>query len=102
MMADTFVGGSETTTNALSAGIKLLIENPDIWERLKSDQEKTEYISKPKNTYQKYLRKNSKDLLNHKSPNHPDETILKIKNTKPGEPMYPKFKQRIRLNKNNL
>jgi len=69
---------------------------------LKSDQEKTEYISKPKNTYQKYLRKDSKNLLNHKSPNHPDETILKIKNTKPGEPMYPKFKQRIRLNKNNL
>ena len=41
-------------------------------------------------------------MLNHKSPNHPDETILKIKNTKPGEPMYPKFKQRIRFNKNNL
>jgi DNA (cytosine-5)-methyltransferase 1 len=30
-------------------------------------------------------------------PNHPLETIEKIKNTKPGEPMYPKFKQRIRL-----
>ena len=26
MMADTFVGGSETTTNAISAGVKLLIE----------------------------------------------------------------------------
>lgn len=37
MMADTFVGGSETTTNALSAGVKLLIENPDVWEQLKSD-----------------------------------------------------------------
>jgi cytochrome P450 len=35
MMADTFVGGSETTTNALAAGAKLLVENPDVWERLK-------------------------------------------------------------------
>ena len=39
MMTDTFVGGSETTTNALSAGIKLLIENPAVWDQLKIDQE---------------------------------------------------------------
>ncbi len=36
MMADTFVGGSETTTNALSAGVMLLIQNPavraQVWE----------------------------------------------------------------------
>jgi cytochrome P450 len=37
MMADTFVGGSETTTNALSAGIMLLVENPRAWQQLKSD-----------------------------------------------------------------
>ncbi len=49
--------------------------------------------------YQKLMRKNVKDneLTNHKAPNHPQETINKIKNTKPGSPMYPKFKQRIRL-----
>jgi cytochrome P450 len=40
MMADTFVGGSETTTNALSAGIKLLIEHPAEWAKLKADPEK--------------------------------------------------------------
>ena len=39
MMADTFVGGSETTTNALSGGVRLLIESPDQWDRLKSDPE---------------------------------------------------------------
>lgn len=39
MMADTFVGGSETTTNALAAGMKLLIENKDVWQQLKSDPE---------------------------------------------------------------
>lgn len=40
MMADTFVGGSETTTNALAAGMKLLIENKDIWHKLKSDPDR--------------------------------------------------------------
>ena len=40
MMADTFVGGSETTTNALASGIRLLIENKPVWEQLKSDLDK--------------------------------------------------------------
>ena len=40
MMADTFVGGSETTTNAIAYGVKLLIENPDVWQQLKSDPDK--------------------------------------------------------------
>lgn len=40
MTADTFVGGSETTTNALSAGIMLLAQNPDCFALLKSDPEK--------------------------------------------------------------
>jgi cytochrome P450 len=37
MMADTFVGGSETTTNALSAGVLLLIQNPEVWGQVKDD-----------------------------------------------------------------
>lgn len=40
MMADTFVGGSETTTNAIAYGVKLLIENPHVWEQLKADPER--------------------------------------------------------------
>ena len=40
MMTDTFVGGSETTTNALGAGVMLLLENPNIWAQLKSDPDK--------------------------------------------------------------
>lgn len=40
MMADTFVGGSETSTNALSGGVRLLIEHPDQWDRLKSDPDR--------------------------------------------------------------
>lgn len=35
MFADLFVGGAETTTNALAAGARLLIEHPDVWQRLK-------------------------------------------------------------------
>ena len=35
MMADTFVGGSETSTNAIAAGVMLLIEQHDQWELLK-------------------------------------------------------------------
>jgi cytochrome P450 len=40
MMQDTFVGGSETTTNALSAGIMLLARNPAVWSTLKNNPEK--------------------------------------------------------------
>lgn len=40
MMQDTFVGGSETTTNALSAGIMLLAQNPGVWNALKADPER--------------------------------------------------------------
>jgi len=40
MMADTFVGGSETSTNAIAYGVKILIENPEGWAKLKSDPER--------------------------------------------------------------
>lgn len=40
MMQDTFVGGSETTTNALSAGIMLLAQDSAAWSQLKSAPEK--------------------------------------------------------------
>lgn len=64
-----------------------------------------EYIGEPKTEYQKLMRglgnikaiKKPKKLSNHVAPNHPQETIDKIAATKPGEPMYSKFKQRIRL-----
>lgn len=47
--------------------------------------------------YQKLMRSKSKKFDCHIAPNHPTNTIEKIKSTKPGQPMYPKFKQRIRL-----
>ncbi len=59
----------------------------------------TKYKKEPFSDYQKLMRNSIKadKLINHKAPNHPLEVIEKIKNTKPGAPMYPKFKQRIRL-----
>jgi cytochrome P450 len=40
LIADTFVAGSETTTNAISAGIMLLCQNQDWYDKLQTDQEK--------------------------------------------------------------
>lgn len=47
--------------------------------------------------YQRLMRGDATVLLNHRAPNHPEEVIRKIGSTLPGAPMYPKFKQRIRL-----
>ena len=73
--------------------------------KLNNNQEKTKYRSAPLNDYQKLMRGEGqiteiappKALFNHRAPNHPASTILNIKNTKQGEPMYKRFKQRIRL-----
>jgi cytochrome P450 len=40
MMADTFVGGSETTTNALSGGVWLLCQFPEQYAKLAADPER--------------------------------------------------------------
>ena len=69
---------------------------------LKNNEEKNKYNNVDLTDYQKIIRNGSIILNNHKSPNHPQETIEKIKNTIPGNPMYENFKQRIRLNKNEL
>jgi DNA (cytosine-5)-methyltransferase 1 len=41
-------------------------------------------------------------LFNHAAPAHPQDTIDRIRATKPGEPMYPAFKQRMRLHPEKL
>jgi len=67
MMADTFVGGSETTTNALSAGMKILIERNDIWNKLKSEQDKylkvfVEEVLRLESPVQSLMRNAAKDV----------------------------------------
>lgn len=65
---------------------------------LKTKETKIKYEKKPFSEYQELMRINTNgSVTNHTAPNHPLATIEKIKNTKPGEPMYEKFKQRIRL-----
>jgi len=39
MMADFFVGGSETTTSALTSGMVMLAERQDVWDMLVADPE---------------------------------------------------------------
>ena len=64
---------------------------------LKPGQTLEEYSRPPKTEYQKKMRGRMNSLQNHEAPNHPEETVKKIGETKPGEPIYEKFKQRIRL-----
>ena len=66
---------------------------------LKANESIEEYIFEPFSEYQKLMRNGIKKnkLTNHKAPNHPIDVIEKIASTIPGKPMYPKFKQRIRL-----
>lgn len=55
------------------------------------------YDKEPFSDYQKIMRENCSKLTNHLKPKSTRSTIERIKNTKPGEPMYESFKQRIRL-----
>ena len=70
--------------------------------KLNSDEEATTYDKESLTEYQKLLRGDENILTNHKAPKHPQNTIERIKNTRPGEPMYEKYKQRIRLAWNKL
>ena len=65
--------------------------------KIKSSESATEYNQSSLTVYQKLMRKKAVKLENHTAPAHPVSTIKKIASTKSGEPMYPKFKQRIRL-----
>jgi len=75
---------------------------------LGNNEESIEYVTPPKTDYQKLMQGMGiirsiscpQKLYNHGSPNHPQETIDKIAATEQGKPMYPKFKQRIRLQEN--
>ena len=54
-------------------------------------------------SYQKEMRRQAPKVLhNHRAPKHPAATVRRIAKTAPGKPMYPRFKQRIRLDWNGL
>lgn len=60
-------------------------------------EEKDAYESVAECEYQSLMRGDCRVLTNHRAPNHPADVIRRIEQTAQGEPMYPKFKQRIRL-----
>lgn len=70
MMADFFVGGSETTANAITAGMVALIQRPELWEQLCSDPEKylvpfSEEVIRIEGPVQGLLRETSRDVELH-------------------------------------
>jgi DNA (cytosine-5)-methyltransferase 1 len=67
---------------------------------LEAGQRSESYSREPHSRFQVEIRGKQKLLLNHQAPNHPPETIERIASTIPGQPMYPEFKQRIRLHPN--
>ena len=72
---------------------------------LENDQTRNEYTKDAQTEYQHMMRGEgvlpgnqlSTGLFNHTAPNHQPDVLVKIAATAQGEPMYPKFKQRIRL-----
>lgn len=70
--------------------------------RLSAGASSQKYLGPPTSELQEWLRRDHEGLLfNHAAPAHPQDTIDRIRATKPGEPMYPAFKQRIRLHPEN-
>lgn len=70
MMADFFVGGAETTANALAAGMIMLVERPDVFAALKADPEKylpvfIEEVVRLEGPVQAMLRETSEDVTIH-------------------------------------
>jgi DNA (cytosine-5)-methyltransferase 1 len=60
-------------------------------------QRSQSYARAALNSYELEIRGDQDTLLNHQAPNHPPDTIARIRNTAPGQPMYADFRQRIRL-----
>lgn len=65
--------------------------------QLDAGETATRYETPPNSDLGKLLRGKETTLTNHTAPNHPQATINRISSTEPGKPLYPAFKQRIRL-----
>ena len=64
---------------------------------LKPGEKKEQYEEPPKTEYQSMMREGANKLYNHEAPKHPKWTVKLIARTKPGQPIYSTFNQRIRL-----
>ncbi len=57
----------------------------------------TEYSREPETEYQAMMRGDNNILTCHEAPKHTKDTVERIASTPPGQPMYERFPQRIRL-----
>lgn len=68
---------------------------------LEAGEESSSYEQSGETTeFQNLMREGTEsesELWNHEAPNHRQTTIDRVEGTEPGEPMYERFKQRIRL-----
>lgn len=71
---------------------------------LKAGESANSYLIAPQNDYQLFMRKHVRmnQLTNHQAPNHPLSVIKNIAATAQGQPLYAKYRQRIRLALNDL
>lgn len=67
---------------------------------LNAGESTNSYQQDPENAYQRQMRDKKHGLSNHKAPNHRKKTVERIRNTVQGEPMYDRFRQRVRLDPN--
>lgn len=91
-------GGTDGSGNVLGKYRTVADAISDL-PHLGNGEAKTAYGTEPENGYQAMMRAGVEgdSLRNHEAPLHPAETVRRIEQTRPGQPMYRRFKQRIRL-----
>jgi DNA (cytosine-5)-methyltransferase 1 len=63
-------------------------------------ESKRGYTAEAHSDYARLMRTGASRLFNHEAPFHDERTLKRIAGTRPGEPLYESFKQRIRLDPN--
>jgi DNA (cytosine-5)-methyltransferase 1 len=77
-----------------------------VWEAigdlppLEPGESEREYTAEAHSAYARLMRTGASRLFNHEAPFHDERTLKRIANTRPGEPLYETFRQRIRLHPN--
>jgi DNA (cytosine-5)-methyltransferase 1 len=77
-----------------------------VWEAigdlppLEPGESKEEYTAEAHSAYARLMRAGASRLFNHEAPFHDERTLRRIASTRPGEPLYETFRQRIRLDPN--
>lgn len=69
---------------------------------IRAGESASQYTSPPATEYQRLMREGADQVHNHTAPNHPESTVEKIAAVEPGEPIYKRFKQRIRLDPDDI